>query len=268
MTLPPGSTITSYVASICHAAYRLEECYQAEEDDSISFSSTTRPPIISNLDKISVLLNGLPSAYQPVIVNITGTPLSSLIFEDVVTRLMNEEGRLRNIVSPTTTPSSLPTHVMKPMPPCMFQKANHSSPPLRRLSDISNVEELVIFALNAPLLMKMLSMLQPLLMIIARYIIMMKKKISPPLTHLLMKLKLRRLGNYLFFLFFYFLLLPFPIRPRALHLSFSMLFSLSYASQLEEECWNIYLLLHLCHDSRLRNRSFIAHFLPFPSAKD
>jgi Zinc knuckle len=46
-----------------------------------------------------------PFAYQPVIVNITGTPLASLTFEDVVTRLMNEEGRLRNIVSPTTIPS-------------------------------------------------------------------------------------------------------------------------------------------------------------------
>jgi hypothetical protein len=111
MSMPPGSTIASYVASIRHAAYRLEECYQAEEDDSVSISTIispsipTRPPIVSDLDKISVLLNGLPLAYQPVIVNITGTPLASLTFEDVVTRLMNEEGRLRNIVSPTTIPS-------------------------------------------------------------------------------------------------------------------------------------------------------------------
>jgi hypothetical protein len=110
MSMPPGSTIASYVASIRHAAYRLEECYQAEEDDSVSISAIispsipTRPPIVSDLDKISVLLNGLPPTYQPVIVNITGTPLASLTFEDVVTRLMNEEGRLRNIVSPTTIP--------------------------------------------------------------------------------------------------------------------------------------------------------------------
>ena len=85
----------------------MEECYQAEEDDSI-YVSTTKPPIVSDLDKISVLLNGLPSSYQPVIVNITGTPLASLTFEDVITRLMNEEGRLRNIASPTqvtATPS-------------------------------------------------------------------------------------------------------------------------------------------------------------------
>jgi hypothetical protein len=114
MSMPLGSTIASYVASIRHAAYRLEECYQAEEDDSVSVSPifspsipTTRLPIVSNLDKISVLLNGLPPAYQPVIVNITGTPLASLTFEDVVTRLMNEEGRLRNIVSPTTTTPSV-----------------------------------------------------------------------------------------------------------------------------------------------------------------
>jgi hypothetical protein len=119
MSIPPGSTIASYVASIRHAAYRLEECHQAEEDDSVSLSitspsiSATRPPIVSDLDKISVLLNGLPPAYQPVIVNITGIPLASLTFEDVVTRLMNEEGRLR-VVSPTTpsdNTSSNPTKV-------------------------------------------------------------------------------------------------------------------------------------------------------------
>ena len=66
---PPRSTIATYVTSIYHAAYHLEECYQAEEDDSLSLSitspsiSTTRPPIISDLDKISVLLNGLPPVY-------------------------------------------------------------------------------------------------------------------------------------------------------------------------------------------------------------
>ena len=108
MTMPPRSTIASYVASIHHAAYHLEECYQAEEDDSISISSTTKPPIVSNLDKISVFLNGLPPVYQPVIVNITGIPLASLTFKDVVTCLMNEEGRLHNIsmISPTTSPDS------------------------------------------------------------------------------------------------------------------------------------------------------------------
>ena len=67
---------------------------------------------------ISVLLNGLPPAYQSVIVNITGTSLASLNFEDVVTRLMNEEDRLRNVISTqafdppneayVATPSSVP----------------------------------------------------------------------------------------------------------------------------------------------------------------
>ena len=121
MSMPPGSTVASYVASIRHAAYRLKECYQAEEDDSIQVfnsSTTTKPPIISDLDMISVLLNGLPPAYQSVIVNITGTSLASLTFEDVVTRLMNEEGRLRNVISTqafdppneayVATPSSVP----------------------------------------------------------------------------------------------------------------------------------------------------------------
>ena len=95
--MPYGSTITSYIASIHHAAYRLEECYWAEEKDLISISSTTSP-IISDLYMISVLLNSNPPAYQSVIVNITGAPLASLTFKDVVTRLMNEEGRLHNIV--------------------------------------------------------------------------------------------------------------------------------------------------------------------------
>ena len=101
MSMPSRSTITSYVASIHHAAYRLKECYQAE-DDSIQVSdssTTTKPPIISDLNMISVLLNGLPPAYQSVIVNITGTSRASLTFKDVVTRLMNEEGRLRNVIS-------------------------------------------------------------------------------------------------------------------------------------------------------------------------
>ena len=100
MSMPPGSTIASYVASICHAAYCLEECFHAEEKDSISISSTTSL-IISDLDMISFLLNGPLPSYQSVIVNITGrsgTPLASLTFEDIVTRLMNEEGRLRNVV--------------------------------------------------------------------------------------------------------------------------------------------------------------------------
>jgi hypothetical protein len=43
MTLPPSFTITAYVANICHAAYCLEECYQAEEDDSPSLHSFHHP---------------------------------------------------------------------------------------------------------------------------------------------------------------------------------------------------------------------------------
>ena len=39
MSMPPESTIVTYVACICHAAYHLEECYQAEEEDSFSITS-------------------------------------------------------------------------------------------------------------------------------------------------------------------------------------------------------------------------------------
>ena len=73
MSMPPGSTITTYITNIHHAAYHLEESYQAEQDDSVSLSTITSPsistirfPIILDLDKISILLNGLPPAYQPV----------------------------------------------------------------------------------------------------------------------------------------------------------------------------------------------------------
>ena len=41
MSMPPGSTIATYVAKIRHAAYRLQECYQAEQDDSLSLSITS-----------------------------------------------------------------------------------------------------------------------------------------------------------------------------------------------------------------------------------
>jgi len=57
MSMPIKTTIATYVANIRHAAYRLEECYQAEEDGSLSLSvtspsiSTTRPPVISEFDK-------------------------------------------------------------------------------------------------------------------------------------------------------------------------------------------------------------------------
>ena len=98
MTMPPDCTIATWVAKVRHAAYCLEECHHAEEDSPNPTSSS----IVSDLDKVGVLLNGLPSLYQTVIVSITGTPLSSLNFETVVTRLMNEEGHQRNL--PTLLP--------------------------------------------------------------------------------------------------------------------------------------------------------------------
>jgi len=145
-SMPPGSTIASYVASIRHAAYRLEECYQAEEDDSststipLSFTSTTKPPIVSDLDKISILLNCLPPIYQPVIVSITGIPLASLTFEDIVTRLMNEEGRLRNATQPTTPSSSDPLDeahaVTSGGGPMRWKGKSSKSTPLKDMSKV------------------------------------------------------------------------------------------------------------------------------------
>ncbi|PPQ79181.1 hypothetical protein CVT26_000454 [Gymnopilus dilepis] len=111
MTMPSDSTIASYVAAIRHAGYRLDECYRAEQQSSLSTSTTviTSPTVVSDLDYISVLLNGLPSIYQPVIVNITGTPIADLTFETVVARLLNEEGRLRNVMPPIVSPPTTST---------------------------------------------------------------------------------------------------------------------------------------------------------------
>lgn len=96
MTMLPDSSIASFVAKIRHAAYRLQECYDAEQQSSLSSSTLSSLPVVTDLDLMTVLLNGLPQIYQPVIVDITGTPLSQLTFETVVTRLLNEEGRLRH----------------------------------------------------------------------------------------------------------------------------------------------------------------------------
>jgi hypothetical protein len=98
MSMPANSTIASWVAKVRHTAYCLEECHRAEEDSI----SSTPPSIVSDLDKVGVLLNGLPPPYQTVIVSITGTPLSSLNFETVVARLMNEEGRQRSLTTSST----------------------------------------------------------------------------------------------------------------------------------------------------------------------
>ena len=55
MSMPLKSAIANYVAIICHSAYCLEECYHAEDADSFSTSPSTQTPVISELDKITVL---------------------------------------------------------------------------------------------------------------------------------------------------------------------------------------------------------------------
>ena len=110
MSMPTGSAIVAWIAKICHAAYCLKECYHAEEDSAPNIQSSSFS-IVSEFNKIGILLNGLPPSYQTVIVSITGIPLSSLNFEDVVIRLMNEEGRQWNLVPPT---SAKPSHSRSP----------------------------------------------------------------------------------------------------------------------------------------------------------
>jgi hypothetical protein len=109
MTMPPDCTIATWVAKVHHAAYCLEECHCAEEDSSTSSS------IVSDLDKVGVLLNGLPSLYQTVIVSITGTSLSSLKFETVVTCLINEEGHQRSLPALLPINPSIPPAIPHPV---------------------------------------------------------------------------------------------------------------------------------------------------------
>ncbi len=114
-SMPLNSTVASWITKVRHAAYRLEECYCAEEDLTTDVSDpltphSSPPPVVSDLDKIGVLLNGLPTSYQAIVVNITGIPLLSLNFEDVVTHLMNEEGRQWNFLLPVSAkPSRAPS---------------------------------------------------------------------------------------------------------------------------------------------------------------
>ena len=165
-------------------------------------SPFTRPSIVSELDKITVLLNSLFPIYQSVIVSITGIPLTSLSFENVITCLMNEEGHLHNITPPTSSSSKLDEALaVTPGRGANWWKGNHpnshllfSKSPLKLYA--INAEELDIFAQLAPLRIQM-----PWLMLLLK---MMKKK---PLPLLLMKIKMMEHGKLLSFILCFLLLL-------------------------------------------------------------
>jgi hypothetical protein len=73
MTMPADSSITSWVAKVCHAA--------------------SKAPCITELNKVMVLTAGLPAAYTSLmpVVYISTVLSNKLDFEDIVTHLLNEE---------------------------------------------------------------------------------------------------------------------------------------------------------------------------------
>ncbi|EJF59477.1 hypothetical protein DICSQDRAFT_65085, partial [Dichomitus squalens LYAD-421 SS1] len=73
----PDQTMTSWIADVRRAAFRLEEI-----DASIS-----------DEDRILVLTNGLPDSYSQLVVNLDSTLPSELTIDYVITRLLNEESR-------------------------------------------------------------------------------------------------------------------------------------------------------------------------------
>jgi hypothetical protein len=126
MTMPPNSTVAAWVASVRHAAYRLEECYRLE----LANTTTTTPPFtVSDLDKIMVLTAGLPPSYDPLVVNISSLPTLSISFENIVTRLLNEEGRHIAFRQVDTTPASTFVAPKPPRDPGVAALAQHSEKP-------------------------------------------------------------------------------------------------------------------------------------------
>jgi hypothetical protein len=107
MIMPQNSTIASWVASVRHAAYRLEECYCLElADNTNDDNANDVPPFsVSDLDKIMVLTAGLPQSFEPFVVSISNLPIKSISFEDIVTRLLNEEGRQLSLHQAITPPA-------------------------------------------------------------------------------------------------------------------------------------------------------------------
>jgi hypothetical protein len=107
-----------YAARHRHAAYKLDECYCLEQAEH----ATTDTPIIpsspchvTDLDKVMVLMSGLPSTFNTLLVYISTIPILQLDFEDIVTRLLNEEQRQKpvtTLMSPTPSASSEICHAL------------------------------------------------------------------------------------------------------------------------------------------------------------
>jgi hypothetical protein len=116
MTMPADASIASWVAQVRHAAYKLDECYRLEETENATATTesdtadTHSPRHVTDLDKVMVVMSGLPATFNSLLVFISAIPVSVLDFEDIVTRLLNEEQRqkplstaIKSITAPTSS---------------------------------------------------------------------------------------------------------------------------------------------------------------------
>jgi hypothetical protein len=79
------------------------------DETSPTANATSPGPItpifgVSDLDKIMVVTAGLAPSYEALIVSLSGTPIATITFEDVITRLLNEEGRQKSLSRPRFAP--------------------------------------------------------------------------------------------------------------------------------------------------------------------
>ena len=103
MTMPADTSIATWVAQVRHAAYKLDECYRLEQAEYATTDPLPSPRHVTDLDKVMVLMSGLPSTFNSLLVYIAAIPISRLDFEDIVTRLLNEEQRQKPVASSVKT---------------------------------------------------------------------------------------------------------------------------------------------------------------------
>ncbi|PIL34791.1 transcription factor [Ganoderma sinense ZZ0214-1] len=102
MSKRPDQSMTSYIADVRRAAFRLQEIGASLDDE----------------DRILALTNGLPDSYSQLVVNLDSTPPSDLTLDYVITRLINEESRQLSLTSaPGTSYETALATAMKPRTP-------------------------------------------------------------------------------------------------------------------------------------------------------
>jgi hypothetical protein len=88
--MPADTSIASWVAQVCHAAYKLDECYHLEQAEYATTDTPTIPSLprhVTNFNKVMVLMSGLPSTFSSLLVYISAIPISQLNFKDIINSL-------------------------------------------------------------------------------------------------------------------------------------------------------------------------------------